>query len=272
ERQQEILTAAASWSKAGGSRTLLTTRQPDFNHPRYPVSGSREHIRLLLDGLAATDAVQYFQALMKLPPAPRLDPPERAELVNLFMQVDFHPLSIGLLAEQLKSRTPAQLGERLEALLAESPADAADKSLMASLNLSLDRLDEEARKWLPRLAVFQGGAMEDVLLGVTGLGKTDEDPTIAKGRQLLEAIQSGDPMALLRAAGIELPEGLDVPEELANQLLQTVKEKSKKLDASIADTPQTELAHGADESTWPALRQALETTCLIQAEQLPGVG
>ena len=43
--------------------------------------------------------------------------------------------------------------------------------LLASLELSLDRLDDAARQVLPRLGVFQGGAMEDDLVAITGLGR-----------------------------------------------------------------------------------------------------
>jgi len=54
---------------------------------------------------------------------------------------------------------------RLEKFIAETP----DDPLLASLNLSLDKIDEEAKRWLPRLGVFQGGAKEDVLLNITEL-------------------------------------------------------------------------------------------------------
>jgi tetratricopeptide (TPR) repeat protein len=50
----------------------------------------------------------------------------------------------------------------LEALVAETP----DNPLLASLNLSLERLDGEARELLPRLGVFQGGAMESNLVAI----------------------------------------------------------------------------------------------------------
>jgi hypothetical protein len=80
-------------------------------------------------------------------------------LLELFKLVDFHPLSIGLLTRQLKMHRPAELGQRLEALIAETPGN----PLLASLNLSLERLDAEAMQLLPRLGVFQGGAMEPEL-------------------------------------------------------------------------------------------------------------
>ena len=160
---RELLDVAKQWSEVGDSRVLLTTRMLDFAHPDYPTEGSLRHLSLPLGGLGREDALAYFQSLMKLPPAPLFDPPERNVLLELFKLVAFHPLSIGLLARQLKVRRPAELGQRLEALIAETP----DNPLLASLNLSLERLDEEARQWLPRLGVFQGGAMEHQLLEIT---------------------------------------------------------------------------------------------------------
>lgn len=45
-------------------------------------------------------------------------------------------------------------------------------ALVASLSLSLDRLDDLARALLPRLGVFQSGAMEPLLLEITGIGES----------------------------------------------------------------------------------------------------
>jgi tetratricopeptide (TPR) repeat protein len=143
---------------------LLTTRTPDFNHPAYPTEGSLKHQVLLLTGLTENDALAYFQRLLKLPPAPSVSQlPQRKVILDLFRQVGFHPLSIGLLGKQLKIRRPAELGLRLEKFIAETPKN----PLLASLNLSLDKIDEAAKQWLPRLGVFQGGAMEDDLLNIT---------------------------------------------------------------------------------------------------------
>jgi tetratricopeptide (TPR) repeat protein len=160
---RELLHVAKQWSEVGDCRVLLTTRMLDFAHPDYPTEGSLRHRSLPLGGLDKEDALAYFQSLMKLPPAPQFDPPKREVLLELFKLVDFHPLSIGLLARQLKVRRPAELGQRLEALIAETP----DNPLLASLNLSLERLDDQAQRWLPRLGVFQGGAFEDELLVIT---------------------------------------------------------------------------------------------------------
>lgn len=168
EPLRELLDAAKQWSEIGNCRVLLTTRTPDFAHPDYATAGSRKHRSLPLLGLGKEDAVAYFQSLQKLPPEPQRVPPQRQKLLELFEMVQFHPLSIGLLANQLKVRSATALGQRLEVLIAETPGN----PLLASLNLSLERLDAEVRQWLPQLGVFQGGAMEYDLLQITGFSES----------------------------------------------------------------------------------------------------
>lgn len=181
EPLRELLDAAAVWSAAGGSRVLLTTRRPDFGHAAYKVEGTRVHRRIQLDGLgrreAPDDALEWFGELMKLPPAQAVPAPRRQELIDLFARVKFHPLSIRVLAEQAKTRRPSEMGERLERLLSRGAGTAASDEtlpeLVASLQLSLDRLDPAARALLPRLGVFQGGAMENMILGITEIPEAD---------------------------------------------------------------------------------------------------
>ncbi|QLE40439.1 CHAT domain-containing protein [Nostoc sp. C052] len=168
ETLRELLTVAKQWSEVGECQVLLTTRTPDFHHPDYPTQGSRKHISLPLRGLGQEDALAYFQSLIKLTLAPLFDPPKRGVLLELFKLVDFHPLSIGLLAKQLENRRPAELGQRLETLIAQTP----DNPLLASLNLSLERLDAEAMQLLPRLGVFQGGTLEIHLLKITEISQS----------------------------------------------------------------------------------------------------
>ena len=163
EPLRELLTVAQQWSEVGNCKVLLTTRMADFHHPAYPIKESWRHRALPLRGLGREDALEYFQTLMKLPPAPQYKPPKRDVLLELFKLVDFHPLSIGLLAKQLKVRRPAELGEQLEALVAQTP----DNPLLASLNLSLERLDAQAQQLLPRLGVFHKGVFDHALLAIT---------------------------------------------------------------------------------------------------------
>ncbi|CAK8716275.1 MAG: Tetratricopeptide repeat-containing protein [Candidatus Electronema aureum] len=169
----ELLDAAALWSEAGASRVLLTSRQPDFAHPSYPLAGSFDHRHLPLQGLREDDAVKWFDALRSLPPEPTSPRPQRDVLIRLFEQVGFHPLSISLLAQQLKERAASDVGERLEALLALQPLNREDRSLLASLELSIERLPKHCLPLLNRLGVFAGGCLEDMARMVTGLEKAD---------------------------------------------------------------------------------------------------
>ena len=274
----ELLSVAQEWSEIGNCRLLLTTRANDLAHPGYPREGSLIHLALPLAGLGSEqnpeDALAYYQTLMKFPPAPKVDPPSRQALISLFKLVDFHPLSIKLLARQLKDRRPADIGETLEQLLADS-ADIPekDRSLVASLNLSLQRLDPEARKFLPRLGVFQGGAMEDVLLRVTGLGKTEEDYKKERFVHLAKALVNGDPALIAQVLGYEVSDEGAMSSEAVESVEQAQKyaQENPEEIRQLAQIPLTELTAGATAATWQTLRQTLITTGLIQIEPIPGV-
>ena len=194
---QELLDAAKEWSEAGGSRVLLTTRTPDFGHPAYQVEGTLIHRRIQLDGLGNRDqpdaALEWFAALQKLPPAPTMPTPKRDALIKLFDRVQFHPLSIRVLAAQLKTCRIAGLGERLEALLQQADLPTSEDmpaGLVASLRLSLDRLKPSARELLPRLGVFQGGAMENLLLMITEIPEA-EWPTLRRQLEAAALLEAG---------------------------------------------------------------------------------
>ena len=194
---RELLDAAVRWSEAGGSRVLCTTRTPDFGHPYYPVEGTFVHRRIVVGGLGnramPDDTLEWFGELMKLPPPPTISLPPRKALIELFDRVKFHPLSLRVLAGQLKTRMTDNLVLRLEELLSvpatagftEESNDAriADTlpELVASLQLSLEQLNEAAYQVLPRLGVFQGGAMENNLLDITDI---DKQGWLALRRQL----------------------------------------------------------------------------------------
>ena len=215
------------------------------------------------------DALDYFQSLIKLPPAPQFGLPPRDGLLELFKLLDYHPLSLGLLAGQLKQRRSLEVHRELGQLVAATP----DNPLLASLNLSVSRLDPELKKWLPRLGVFQGGAMEDVLLKVTGLGKTEEDAQVDQVKQILELIRNGaEPRAILSVLlGMEIPEGFPIPEEMLQTVQQAIEfanQHDEDLSREVANKPQTELAEGVNGETWRKLRTELEATGLIRAEAL----
>jgi tetratricopeptide (TPR) repeat protein len=168
-RDQVLLDLAKVWSEAGNSRVLLTTRAADLQHPDYPSQGSLKHIPLPLRGLSEGDALDYFQSLIKLPPAPQFGLPPREGLLELFELLDYHPLSLGLLAGQLKQRRALEVHQELAQLVADTP----NNPLLASLNLSVSRLDPQAQEWIKRLGVFQGGAFEDDLIAITEIAETE---------------------------------------------------------------------------------------------------
>lgn len=246
----ELLGAAAKWSQQGGTRILITRRPADCAHPDYPNSGSFIHRHIELAGLGSRsqprDALAWYAALARLPGPVSVPPPGRDALVELFAQVDFHPLSIAVLAQQLRSRSAAELGERLRTLLAEhahSPIaqPGTPAGLAASLRLSLDRLGPEERQAVRALGVFEGGAFEDDLLAITGLGGETAEQDLL--RALQNALEAG-----------ELP---DLPPEVAAELARLQKHAS------------TLTASG--QAQWPALRAQLLAAGLIGVEALPGV-
>lgn len=196
EPLQELLEVAKQWSESEveSCRVLLTTRTPDFHHTDYPLRESLKHQSLRLHGLTEEDALAYFESIWGLPPKPQMNQPDRKALLHLFNKVDFHPLSLGLLARQLKERRPAELGEHLENLLAKTP----NNPLLASLNLSLERLDEDIRLLLPRLGVFKGGAFEHVLLEVTEFSKV-------QWQKLRTVLEMTGLLHLERFPGVDVP-------------------------------------------------------------------
>jgi tetratricopeptide (TPR) repeat protein len=279
-----LLDAAVGWSEAGDARVLLTTRRPEFSHPRYGGEGTEIHRRIVLHGLGSPshpdDALAWFAALYKLGTTPTVEKmPERAALIALFDAVRFHPLSIRVLAQQLKTRGIASVGERLSALLQsgaarltagpDGPAQVQDtpEGLVASLSLSLDLLDEEARAVLPRLGVFQGGAFEDNLLAITELGDTGERARKEQQIAQLEELKELDAPALLQRVKIQgLPEGTEVSEEALAAVRQKIEEDiraQRELLAQLSAFTQADL--------WPGLRRQLEDAALIEAESLPNI-
>lgn len=278
----ELLDAAQRWSEQGDTRILLTSRNPDFDHAGYPIEGSFAHRRIVLKGLGSAaqpeDALDWFVALNKMPVADnsqQVPPPRREELIELFDRVAFHPLSIAVLAQQLRTRSAKQLGQRLEQLLDDHAVSSAalegtPPSLFASLRLSLDRLSEEQRQAVGRLGVFQGGAFEDDLLAITGLGewRSDENER-AQRKALLTAPGSSAPRRVLSQMSEELPEGEQVPPELLAQLQETpeLEEQYQVLRAQLAERPTSP----STPDPWPALRLQLEAAALIEAERVPSV-
>lgn len=80
----------------------------------------------------------------------------------------------------------------------QGPGAHPDKLLHHRINLFLDRLDEQQRRWYVAIESMKAGYGGDTLLSqITGLNAE----TIRRGRQELEAELAGRPTDHVRAAG-----------------------------------------------------------------------
>jgi len=152
-----------------GSRILITTRDTQFNDQRFAPSTQCAHVEL--GGLAMSDALDLAAAVLNDHGIDRTQV-NRQELVDLMDRLGGHPLSLYLVLPWLRRYSPAELSARFEELLPGFQTGAAkerNESLAVSLEFSLRRLGEATRAALPDLAVFQGGALENVILEITGM-------------------------------------------------------------------------------------------------------
>jgi tetratricopeptide (TPR) repeat protein len=121
---------------------------------------------LLLAGLRADDAVKYVQRLLRLPPETKVRA-KHDDLVRLLWVVRNHPLSIPMIAQALRTQRLETVEARLRELMVASP----DNPVVASLQLSLEKVDAEVQQWLPLLGVFEGGAGWGALAAITELSE-----------------------------------------------------------------------------------------------------
>ncbi|HRQ23301.1 MAG TPA: tetratricopeptide repeat protein, partial [Anaerolineales bacterium] len=175
---QALLDSAAKWfglgtpreGRAGlldqrGSRLLITTRNTDIPHPAFTPSKTCLHKEL--SGLAASDALELAASILEAYSLPR---PPRVPLENLLDFLKGHPLSLQLALPQLRDYSAEQLVEQYQSILPQmkkGEAKERNESLEVSLRFSLDRLGKDAINLLSRLWIFEGGALENILLMIT---------------------------------------------------------------------------------------------------------
>jgi len=187
---QELLDAAKKWSEIGACRVLLTSQAEHFEHPAY--QKSLFYQSLPLSGLGEEEVLTCYRHWLAQPTP--IVSPQREELLTLFEQVAFNPLSIRILAIALKRHNPAELGKRLQGLLVQTT----DNPLGATLDVYLESWEEDIHinvllVWLAKLfgfklqeklrldtatlelllclGVFQGGAFEPEILAITKIPK-----------------------------------------------------------------------------------------------------
>lgn len=170
-----LLNVGQQWSDIGDCRVMLTTRFSDLDHPAFSdQSTSHEHLRL--KGFSPEDSLAYFKYLIASTNLNKVTVPERAELLQLFKQVDFHPLSIGLLANCLSGNTIKKINEQLLRMLEQD----SNNPFLTSLQLFIGTLGDKSLMLMSRLGVFQGGALVSHIKSITESSQKQLSNTLDK--------------------------------------------------------------------------------------------
>ncbi|MCL4205449.1 MAG: tetratricopeptide repeat protein [Pirellulaceae bacterium] len=159
-------------SESGLGRLLITCRPGETG-----LAGAR---RFELHGLARADSLHLLHRVMQTagiePDAERLSREGLAELVQTLFD---HPLSIELVGPHLAKLTPREIIDNFGPLLEQFSRGDADvqrnRSLLASLRFSTDRLSPAAQDALPWLGLFRGGVFEVNLLDISQIPPDDWD-------------------------------------------------------------------------------------------------
>ncbi len=183
------------------TRLLVTTRDADLPHEAFRPGATT--VPRLLKGLTEWEALELAGAVLDAEGAPR---PPRLELERLLDFLGEHPLSIQLVTPHLREYPDVQtVIERFETLypgFTAGKAKARNESLEVSLDFSLDRLSETARARIAALGVFEGGALEFVILMVTGLKPSEWLPARAElVRAGLATVEMESPFSIETAEG-----------------------------------------------------------------------
>ena len=178
---------------------LVTNRDSNLADGRFAAGQHVAH--LALEGLHPEDAYLLAMRLLTDLGIERTRAPY-AELRALLAQLDHHPLAIQLVLPALRSFSLSTIRSDFAALLptfTDERVVGRNSSLLASLDYSLRQLSDEQRAWLPRLACFEGGAIEGALLRITEIPETT-------WTSLRQALEQADLITVER-----IPEELDVP-------------------------------------------------------------
>lgn len=199
ERAQlwEILLEIAE-AKGGG--VILTTRSLAFGDGQLVPGLKVEH--LSLKGLHTEDAYELATRLLEALKIPRVRAPY-SELRDLLTQLDHHPLAIQLTLPALADMKIEAVREQFATLLAsgkfqDEAETGRNASLLTSLEYSLRRLTEVQKVWLPKLAIFKGGAYESELLFVTDIPTTTWS-------ELFSALELAGLISSEKIPGMKLP-------------------------------------------------------------------
>lgn len=146
-------------------RLLFTSREP------LPAPFAKTRCTVELGRLSEAEAVQLVEQVMaqhgwEPPPSDNATTP--AEIAELVETVNRHPRALVLLAREVAHgvRATTQTVAALMAKLERENAGDRENSLYASVELSLQRLPDEVRERVNRLAVFHGGGQLSIIARV----------------------------------------------------------------------------------------------------------
>ena len=150
-----------------GAGILLTSRNTAFGDGRLAPGNLTAH--LLLQGLHPNDSYALASQALSDLGIDRAQAPY-GELRALLAQLDHHPLAIQVVLPALRERSLTTIRTQFTELLptfSDDTTTGRNRSLLASLDYSLQRLNPEQRSLLSHLAIFEGGADEASLLAIT---------------------------------------------------------------------------------------------------------
>lgn len=150
-----------------GTGVLLTSRTTAFGDGRLAEGARVMHVRLA--GLWPDASYTLATSMLVSLGIDRCHAPYGL-LSRVLRRLDCHPLAILLVLPALRSCSLLQIEQDFAAYLPHFTDDnetGHNRSLLASLEYSTQRLSTVQRALLPRLAVFEAGAMEDSLLTIT---------------------------------------------------------------------------------------------------------
>jgi tetratricopeptide (TPR) repeat protein len=159
---QDLYQLSSQLLKIAHTRIIFTTREP--LPPPYDKVGQSCH----LGRLSTQDAITMVQEAMKaaqLTPKEMPDGSPDPDVERLVTSVNCHARSLVLLAPHIHRLGVDQTSNDLNQLMAElhdQYPDDRERSLYASVELSLRRLPEDVRQSVNMLAVFHGGVNERV--------------------------------------------------------------------------------------------------------------
>ncbi|MCP4660919.1 MAG: hypothetical protein GY856_36420, partial [bacterium] len=169
---EELVELFGQLSATASTRLIFTSRQP------LPEPFTRNH--LTIDRLDRGDAVALVAQVLgsaRLTPQAEDEGDSEEEIAELVEAVNGHARSLVLIAREVAGagvrRATAGLHE-LMAKLQEKYGDDRERSLFASVELSLRRLPAETRQLIRPLAVFQGGGQLGAIGVVLGLAENQE--------------------------------------------------------------------------------------------------